>query len=78
MAVKKYQQKETSSSISAAEKKLFNQTQNRQCWSAKQTEALLKLWKEISFTRNAKVCHGMAKGKTGSKRARPRKDRHTM
>ena len=48
-AVKEYQQKETSPSTSAAEKKVIQSNTKRERWSAKQTDALLKLWKENFF-----------------------------
>ena len=49
MAVKEYQQKETSPSTSAAEKKVIQSNTKRERWSAKQTDALVKLWKENFF-----------------------------
>ena len=78
MTVKSINKKKQGLQLVQLKKKLFNQTQKRERWSAKQTEALVKLWKENLFTRNAKVCHGMAKSQSRSKRARPRKDRNTM
>ena len=49
MGVKEYQQKETSPSTSAAEKKAIQSNTKRERWSAKQTEALVKLCKENFF-----------------------------
>ena len=43
MAVKEYQQKETSSSTSAAENKVIESNTKREHWSAKPTETLVKL-----------------------------------
>ena len=56
MAVKEYQQKETSPSTSAAEKKVIQSNSKRERWSAKQTDALLKLWKENFFLLETPKC----------------------
>ena len=56
MAVKEYQQKETSPSTSAAEKKVIQSNTKRERWSAKQTDALVKLWKENFFLLETPKC----------------------
>ena len=54
VAVKEYQQKETSPSTSAAEKKVIQSNTKRERWSAKQNDALVKLWKGQSVLQYGK------------------------
>ena len=56
MAVKEYQQKETSPSTSAAEIKVIQSNTKRERWCAKQTDALVKLWKENFFLLETPKC----------------------
>ena len=49
MAVKEYQQKETSPSTRSAEKKVIQSNTKIERCSAKQTDALVKLWNENIF-----------------------------
>ena len=54
MAVKEYQQKETSPSTSTAEKKVIQSNTKRERWSAKHNDALVKLWKGQSLPQYGK------------------------
>ena len=56
MAVKEYQQKETNPSTSAAEKRVFQSDTKRERCSAKQTDTLVKLWKENFFLLETPKC----------------------
>ena len=56
MAVKEYQQKETSTSTSTAEIKVIPSKTKRERWSAKYTDALVKLWKENFFLLEMPKC----------------------
>ena len=78
MAVKEYQQQETSLSTSAAIKKSYSIKHKKRALVCKaDCHSCKTLEKKVFFTRNSKVYHCMAKSQSGSKQARPRKDRNT-